>query len=113
MSTQFRVTMRGLVDMDTPITYKYQFYLTEDDYKMDIINGTDRRKKIITDFIQDEQYIVYLPTGVPDLTNITNLDFKTSIVLILVSASDKAGSISNYTFPIKVHSFFSEYTTGT
>ena len=54
MSTQFRVTMRGLVDMDTPITYKYQFYLTEDDYKMDIINGTDRRKKIITDFIQDE-----------------------------------------------------------
>ncbi len=54
MSTQFTVRMKGIVDTDMPISYKYQFYLKEEDYEFDIINGTDRRKKTITDFIPDE-----------------------------------------------------------
>ncbi len=54
MSTQFTITMKGVLDTDKPITYKYQFYLKEEDYQLDIINGTDRRKKTITDFIPDE-----------------------------------------------------------
>ena len=53
--------------------------------------------------------VIYLPTGVPDLLNSLNSDYGSSVVLVLVSASDKGGSISNYTFPVTVYSFFHQY----
>ena len=86
----FFCRLSNFFDEDTPLSYKYHYYLSEDDYKNEKENGSNAiplERNTIFDFRNENEVKTILPTG--------NL-------LLMVSVSDSKGAVSNITIKINV-----------
>jgi hypothetical protein len=50
LSTTFRISVNDALDVQMPLTYKYQIYQSRSHLQMDTLNGTETRKLTLQDF---------------------------------------------------------------
>jgi hypothetical protein len=62
--TSFALLVTGCVDSNSPLSYKYSYYLSDQLYYEDIVNGTTASQNILLDYRQLASLDTQLPTAV-------------------------------------------------
>ena len=100
LETVFQIRALGFVDEDTPLSYRFYFYRTEEIYQEERklgVSPINSRRDFLRDTLFKNELGTRIPVGKPNSDAGKHLK-----ILLMVSVIDSLGAVTNSTIQIKV-----------
>lgn len=86
-NTSFTISVGNCYDEDQPLSYRYQYYLSQEALSQDLLNGNTLHLNTLTDYLSDSEFVTWLPQS--------NSHSGEGSVYLVVSVQDQLGGFVN------------------
>ena len=107
-NTNFTISVTNCYDEDTPLTYRYQYYLSQEAMQTDVLNSNTLTLNTLTDYISTSSFETWLPANEIVNNNQSSNSNNNNTIVVVVSVQDSLGAYTNITQQITVNNYSSQ-----